>query len=54
MISICEIHNDLISESSIYHLKEAIDEITGKPLISDTALRALIPKNVRKMKDRHK
>ena len=53
-ISIRELHNDLISESSIYQLKEAIDETTGKPLISDTALRALMPNNVQKMTDRYK
>ena len=45
-ISICELHNYLIYESIIYKLKEAIDDITGNPLISDTDLSALMPKNV--------
>ena len=53
-ILICELHNGLISEINIYQFKEAIDEITGKPLISDTALRATMHKNVRKMTDRYK
>ena len=48
-ISIREIHNDLISESRTYQLKEEVDEITEKPLISDTALCEIIPKNVRKL-----
>ena len=52
--SIHDIHNDLIYESSIYQLKEEIDEITRKPLISDTSLRALMNKNVRNMTDRYK
>ena len=45
-ISIREIHNDLISEIFIYQFKEAIDESKVKTLISDTSLRAIIPKNV--------
>ena len=53
-ISIRGIHNDLISESIIYQLKEAIYETTVKPLISDTALHTLMHKNVRKIKDRQK
>ena len=47
-ISICKIHNYLIYESSIFQLKEAVDESTGKPLISDTAIFELIPKNAQK------
>ena len=53
-ISVRELHNDLIYEGIIYQLKEAIDEITGKPMISDTALRELIPKNIRNMTDKYK
>ena len=52
-ISIYEIHNYLVSESSIYPFKKIIYKTTGKLLISDTALHALIPKNVRKMIDRY-
>ena len=44
-ISILKLHNDLISESIIHQLKEAIDDTTEKPLISSTALRALMIKN---------
>ena len=53
-ISICELHNYLISESSFFQLKEEIEEIREKPLISNTALRALMPKIFRKMTDRYK
>ena len=53
-VSICEIHNDLIYESIIYLLKKAIDESSGKILVSDTALRSLMPNNARKMTDRYK
>ena len=53
-ISICELHNDLIYWSSIYQLKESIYESTRKPLISDIALYALMPKNVQKLIDRYK
>ena len=53
-ISICQIHNDLISESIIYQLKYEIYETTGKPTISDTDLHALMLKNVRKITDRYK
>ena len=53
-ISIRELNNNLIYQSSIYQLKEAIDEITGKPLISDTALHALTPKDVQKIIYRYK
>ena len=48
-ISIFELHNDLISKSRIYQLKYPIDEITGNPLISDTALCALMPKMFEKL-----
>ena len=48
-ISILELQNDLISEIIIYQLKEAIDEITGKPLISDIDLSELITNNVIKV-----
>ena len=47
-ISISDLHNDLLSENSIYQLKEEIDESTWKPLISDTPLCALIPNNFQK------
>ena len=53
-ISIRELHNDLVSENSIYQSKEAIYESTGKPLTSDTDLHALMPNNVRKITDRYK
>ena len=53
-ISIYEIHNNLISESIIYQLKEAIDETTGNPLIGDTALHEIITNNVQEMKYRYK
>ena len=53
-ISIRELHTDLISEISIYQLKLGIGETTGKTLISDTALHALIPKNFRKTTDKYK
>ena len=53
-ISIHELHNYLISESSIYRLKESIDEPTEETLISDTALSAIITKNVQKFTDRYK
>ena len=53
-ISICDLHNHLISGNSVYQFKKAIDEMIGKPLIIDTDLRALMPNNVQKMKDRYK
>ena len=53
-ISICELHNNLIFEISIYQFKEEINETTGNPFISGTALRAIIPKNVRKKTGRYK
>ena len=53
-ISIHETHIYLIPESIFYQLKEATNKTTSKTPISDTSLRALIPKNVRKMTDRHK
>ena len=53
-LSIFDLHIDLISESSIYQLQEAIDGSTGKPLISDTDMHALMPKNIRKMTYRYK
>ena len=37
-ISINELHNNLISNISIYQIKEEIEEKTGKPLIIETAL----------------
>ena len=48
LISICELHNDLISEGNIYQSKEEIDDKTGNPLINDTSLRVLMPKNAQK------
>ena len=48
-ISIRELHNYLIPKSRIYQLKEAIYESKGEPLISDVALRVLMPKNVQKL-----
>ena len=53
-ISINELLNALFSESNIYELKEAIYDTTGKKLISDTSLYALIPKYAKKMTDRYK
>ena len=53
-LSICDLHNDLISEGSIYQLKDALDETIGKTTITDTALSALMPQNVRKTIDRYK
>ena len=41
-IPIRELHNDLIYESIICQLKEATDKSTGKKLISDTSLHALM------------
>ena len=49
LVSISELHNDLISERSIYQLKEKIDETTWKPLISGTSLNTLMLKNVLKI-----
>ena len=51
-MSIRDVHNDLISESCIYQLKEETYETIGNPLISDTALHAVMLKNVRKMTSR--
>ena len=51
-ISIRELHNDLLSDGPL-GLAEAKDN-DGKPLISDTALRALLPPNVRKMTEKYK
>ena len=51
-ISVCELHRYLISERSIYQLKDEIDESTRNQLMSDIALRVLMTKNVRKMVDR--
>ena len=48
-ISICEVYNHLITESIIHKLKESMYDITGKPLISDTSLHALMPNNDRKI-----
>ena len=53
-ISINDIHNDLISESSIYQSKEGIDEKSGKLLISNTGLCELMTSNVRKISNRYK
>ena len=46
-ISIRELHNDLISKTSS-GLKEVYDD-NDKVIISDTALRSLIPPNIKKM-----
>jgi hypothetical protein len=51
-ISYCELHNDLLSTGR-EGLPEAKDN-NGKPLISDTALRALLPPQVRTMTERYK
>ena len=46
-----ELHNDLVNPDS--GLPRAIDPISGKPLISDTALRYLVPPELRRMTARH-
>ena len=48
-----ELHNDLLSDGPS-GLPEARHPTTGDPLISDTALRALTPPQVRTMTKRHK
>ena len=48
-ISIREVHNNLISKSIIIKLKDVIYDTTGKLLISDTSLRALMSQNVQKL-----
>ena len=53
-ISICTLHNDLISEGSIYQLKESTNEKRGKRMISDTSLCAFIPNNAQNITDRDK
>ena len=53
-IWICEIHNYLISDGSIYKLKDMVYETTGKSLISDTSLIEIMPKNIRKITYRYK
>ena len=50
-IPVRELHNDLIDDKT--GLKEARNE-KGEVLISDTALRYLLPKQIRKMTARHK
>ena len=45
-ISIRELHNDLLSKTSS-GLKEVYDE-NDKVIISDTALRSLIPPNIKR------
>ena len=47
-ISICELHNDLIYEISIYQLKDAIYDTKGNPLISDTSMSELTTKKFEK------
>jgi hypothetical protein len=51
-ISMRELHNDLLSDPPL-GLPEARDA-DGQPVISDTALRALLPPQVRSMTKRHK
>ncbi len=51
-ISMRELHNDLLSDPPL-GLPEALDA-NGEPLISDTALRALLPPQVRSMTKKHK
>ena len=46
--SICELYDNLIYEVNNYQLKEANHGTTGKPLISDTYLCVIIPKNLEK------
>ena len=52
-ISIRELHNDMLLPPDEGGFKEARDE-TGNVRISDTALRALLPEQARKMTPRHK
>jgi hypothetical protein len=52
-ISYRELHNDLLSDGPS-GLLEARHSTTNEPLISDTALRALTPPQVRTMTTRHK
>jgi hypothetical protein len=52
-ISIRELHNDMLLPPDEGGFKEAWDE-TGNVRISDTALRALLPEQARKMTPRHK
>ena len=52
-ISIRELHNDMLLPPDEGGFKEAWDE-TGKVRISDTAMRALLPEQARKMTPRHK
>ena len=53
-MSIFELHNYLIYEGIICQLKEVIDNATGKPLMSNTALLVIMPYNIRKTTDRYK
>jgi hypothetical protein len=52
-ITIRELHNDMLLSPEKGGFKEAKDEV-GNVLISDTALRALLPEQVRRMTPRHK
>jgi len=52
-VSFQELHNDLIKPVSEGGLEGVLDA-NNKPLISDTALRALAPPHLRKMTDCHK
>ena len=52
-ISIWELHNDMLLPPDQGGFKEAWDE-TGNARISDTALRALLPEQARRMTPRHK
>ena len=51
-ISIRELHNDLLDKPPT-GLSEVYDK-NGKPLISDTAFRALLPQNIKPMSDKYK
>jgi len=52
-ISVRELHNDMIKPVSEGGLEGAIDD-DGKQIVSDTMLRSLLPKNMRRMTERHK
>jgi hypothetical protein len=54
MISICEIHNDMLKPVEEGGFKYAHVEGTTKVLISDTTLQLLMPEEMRPMSDTHK
>jgi len=52
--SVRELHNELIAPASEGGLKEARNSVTGEVIISDTMLRSIMPKQIRRMKEHHK